>query len=118
MKMDPKVKALWVASLRDGSFKRGKFKLRDLDERFDPAGVLCELAVIAGVIPPAKRYDNPQTMWFGYKYGTNGDSQSTGLPKAVCKWSGLPYRTAYKVSLMSDEGASFAKVADWIEENL
>lgn len=117
--MNADVKTLWVASLRDGSFKKGKFGLRDLDDHYDATGVLCELAVSAGVLGQPKKYDKPDSStFFGYMYGTPGDHHATGLPAAVVKWSGLSYREGYKVALMGDEGMSFSKLADWIEENL
>lgn len=116
--MNPDIKALWVASLRDGSFRRGRFQLRDLDDYFDPIGVLCELAVSAGVLDQPERYDNEGGVFFGYRYGSPGDYHATGLPKAVEEWSSLNYHTAYRVAMLSDNGKTFIQIADWIEENL
>jgi hypothetical protein len=43
MKMNPEIKALWVAALRGGKYKQGKNKLRSSDNEFCCLGVLCNL---------------------------------------------------------------------------
>lgn len=117
--MNSDVKALWVASLKDGSFKQGKFGLRDLDDYYDAQGVLCELAVSAGVIDPPTKHTKPEaSVFFGYIYGPKDNRTATGLPKAVCEWAGIEYRLAYSIGLMGDNGKKFTEIADWIEENL
>lgn len=113
--MDATVKAAWVAALRDGHFRKGKYGLRNLDERYDAQGVLCELAVRAGIIAEPKRYAKPEAEVFeGYTY----DGEAVGLSKKVCEWAGIDYRIGFQIGLMGDEGKSFDKIADWIEENL
>lgn len=118
--MDSKVKALWVCSLRDGSFKQGKSIMRDLDEHYDAVGVLCELAVSAGVIPPAKRYDKASGAqhFFGYQYQDGKHHTATRVPKAVHEWAGIGYWTCNHIQTMNDKGWSFEKIADYIEENI
>lgn len=113
--MTPDAKELWVASLRDGSFVKGKYGLRDLEDRYDATGVLCELAVMNGIIKPAKRYDKPDaSVFFGYTY----DGLATGISKKVEEWSGLSYRLGFNIAMKGDRGMSFDKIADWIEDNL
>lgn len=116
--MNSKVKDLWVCSLRDGSFKKGKFLMRDLDEHYDAVGVLCELAVSAGVIPPAKRYDKEGGQFFGYSYEDGKHTTATRAPKAVCEWAGIGYWTCNRIQTLNDKGWSFEKIADYIEENV
>lgn len=120
MVMEKKVKALWVATLKSGVFTKGKYQLRDIEDCYDATGVLCELAVSAGVIPQPRKYDRKGSEFFGYRYGDpdSNDGHATGLPEAVQAWSGVDYRTGYKVAMMGDKGKSFDKIAEWIEENL
>lgn len=117
--MNKKVKALWVASLRDGSFKKGKYQLRDLEDCYDASGVLCELAVSAGIIDAPKRYDKPDAqVFFGYQYGDpkTDKNRATGIPEAVQKWADISYRTAYRIAMMGDSGKTFNQIADYIEK--
>lgn len=118
--MNSDVKAKWVDALRSGFYKQGKYKLRDLGDYYDATGVLCDLAVSAGVIASPTRYDAEDGIFFGYTYGdlTQSDAFSTGLPRAVREWAGIEYRLAYRIALMGDEGKNFNQLADWIEENL
>jgi hypothetical protein len=116
------IKAEWVAALRSGFYKQGKYQLREQGEFYDPCGVLCELAVNAGVLDPArftpKRDDDPERSWSGYQYGTTGDNGGTGLPKAVQEWAGLAYYQGYRISIMGDKGKKFDEIADYIEKEL
>jgi hypothetical protein len=119
--MDSKVKTSWVDALRSGHYKKCQYQLKDLDGYYDATGVLCDLAVQAGVIPaPVKQDDPDKHVFFGYVYGdgTTKGRMAAGLPAPVCEWSGLEYRTGYKVAMMGDKGMSFNKLADWIEENI
>lgn len=117
-KMNPKVKALWVASLRDGSFEQGKYALRELGDLYDPCGVLCELAVSAGILAPATEYskDNGAEVFFGYTYGEDSQKSATILPEPVGKWAGISTHIGYRLSLMGDNGKSFDEIATYIEE--
>lgn len=117
--MKKTVKTLWVEALRSGNYKKCQYQLRDLDDRYDATGVLCELAVENGIIPtPVKQDDPDEHTFFGYVYGPKTNRKATGLPDAVVQWSGLEYRVGYKVAMMGDKGMSFNKLADWIEANL
>lgn len=120
--MNEIVKAAWIADLRSGYYKKGKYQLREQGDFFDATGVLCEQAVREGIIAEPiftpKRAEDAERSWSGYRYGDTGDSLGTGLPKQVVEWSGVSYRTGYKISMMGDKGMSFNKIATWIEENL
>lgn len=117
--MDKQVKQKWLAALRSGEYKQGKYRLRETDVLWDATGVLCDLAERQGVIGPPQYLDDAQGVFTGYRYG---DKQSgwhaTGLPEAVIKWSGVSYSRGYKVAMMGDYGKNFNQLADWIEENL
>lgn len=126
-KMDPKIKAAWVQALRSGDYQQTFGQLQrvaNADESrplgFCCLGVLCELAVAAGVI---NRYGNPYSS--GVEYGMEYTRSSGGLVSAVTKWANLNST----VVIIDGEGRSlasindgrdftFAQIADLIEEQL
>ena len=117
--MDKKVKARWTDALRSGFYRKGTYQLRDLDDHYDPLGVLCELAVLDGVLSPPQKLDGSNAqVFYGYRYGSEGDWTATGLPTAVQEWSGLDYHLGYRVGCLSDGGKTFVEIADWIDSNL
>jgi hypothetical protein len=99
--MNPKVREAWVRALRSGQYPQGTNYLHvaaddpnDRWEGFCCLGVLCELAVQAGVIPPARHMVTPtgRRVWeYGVPGGEDGDGAShTSLPWAVSEWAGIP----------------------------
>lgn len=102
----------WCEALRSGNYKRGLYQFRDLDDRYDPIGVLCELAAQAGVCTAEKRDKPKATHFFGWLY----DGEATRLPKSVGEWSGLEYWAANHIAHRSDHGRKFEETADYIEE--
>lgn len=100
----------WVKALRSGEYTQGKTYLRSADDKFCCIGVLCDLAVEAGIIPaPTEKSE------YAYIFG--------GLctpPKEVKNWAGLAsYDAAYgNESLTRDNdvrGKTFTEIADIIE---
>jgi hypothetical protein len=94
-KLDPEVKAAWVAALRSGDYTQGREYLRSSDDTFCCLGVLCELAVDAGVTRRRK---------FGaWQYGGMTDALGfeegffAGYPPAsVRRWAGFPRRADFE----------------------
>lgn len=77
--MTPKeVRQKWTAALRSGDYVQGKRFLHKKDE-FCCLGVLCELAVKEGVIPPPVQEEDY------YLY----DGRTGRLPWPVRDWAGL-----------------------------
>lgn len=129
-RMDPAVKAKWVAALRSGAYKQGKNFLRQRKPHqraeYCCLGVLCEIAAGEGVISSAKR--NLDAMEFNaYSYGP--ESYSLVPPPEVTRWARLPngvpnpsvpYKDAKRsMSFLNDrEGLDFNQIADIIEEQL
>lgn len=118
--MDAKVKQEWIDALVSGFYKQGKYQLREQGDFYDPCGVLCELAVNAGIIEPASftpksKHSLPDRSWSGYKYGSDG---VTGLPAAVQEWAGVPYYIGMRISRMGDLGKNFEFIAQHIKEHL
>jgi hypothetical protein len=85
--MDINIKADWLKALRSGSYRQGKGSLKFKDDagfKHCCLGVLCELAVQAGVIPASKPrhpIDTPRIHQFAGKRDV--------LPMAVVEWAGL-----------------------------
>ena len=109
--MNADVKAKWVAALSSGDYKQGYEQLRTLDDKYCCLGVLAELAVKEGIIPPACKVDGD--FFSGYKY----DGDVAVLPKMVSIWAG--YIPSIKLMNMNDHKHNkFVTIAKWIEENL
>jgi len=114
-RMDPKIKAQWVAALRSGEYKQGKGVLRKGNE-LCCLGVLCEVAILSGIELKVHHKN-------GY---TQYDGHGSGLPGTVREWAGLddgqPYTSRMdddgfpmRISHVNDGGASFEQIADLIE---
>lgn len=126
--MDQRVKNLWVNALRSGDFEQGQGNLRK-DGKFCCLGVLCELAVNEGIIPPGQQNTAPG---FGDGYVYGGDMNY--LNPGVIQWAGLDYKNPTvevpdseiatgvegKVGLavVNDAGKDFNFIANLIEEQL
>jgi hypothetical protein len=120
--MKEDVKAKWVEALRSGRFEQGRRALRKMDDTYCCLGVLCELAVEAGVIAPATVASQ-----FGEPYGYLYAEETAGLPQAVQEWSGLHSSLGYlpegfsnssNLAAVNDSGNGFEVIADIIEEAL
>jgi len=81
--VNQEIKAQWVAALRSGEYEQGQGALNS-DGKFCCLGVLCELAVNAGVTTRAYN-DNGETVWASC--GPFLETQI--LPYAVQQWAAL-----------------------------
>ena len=134
--MKPEIKTLWLEALRSGEYKQIGGKLRK-SSGYCCLGVLCELAVVAGVISQSKiRIDENATNF--YEYGPDGRDAS--LPNLVQRWAGLAdspgilfkgvpgkgdtdspvfdIEDMTSLMAMNDSGFTFLEIADVIEEQL
>lgn len=133
-KLNPEVKEKWLTALRSGDFEQGKDALKNKSYTGTPQhcclGVLCEIAVQEGVIPPPT-----QTESDGWFYGVDGDESWSGLPHVVAQWAGLgdpasdmwvdspreddaERKERNSLSGLNDYGYTFEQIADLIEEQL
>lgn len=102
----------WVEALRSGDYEQGKGKLRTLDSKFCCLGVLCDLAVEAGVIPAPTSVGH-----MGFLYG----NRLAVLPEEVQQWAGLRSpsgdHSAGDEGLVEDNdgGLTFLQIAALIE---
>jgi hypothetical protein len=127
--MNPAVRDKWVAALKSGEYEQAKGYLRvtktanpgETAVGFCCLGVLCDIAVKDGVIPPGIE-DHEGAM----AYGENLDEQ--GLPDEVQEWAGLTNSDPrfinpidaegvadYASSWNDDNGKTFEEIAEMIE---
>lgn len=110
--MNPEIKAAWVAALRSGEYKQGRGQLRNTDDEYCCLGVLCDLAVKAGV-----------TEWVfsleSTSYGCGAYEATVVPPPEVREWdehSGLSEKGL--IFANDEEGMTFDQIADLIEADL
>lgn len=99
----------WVAALRSGEFRQGKYQLC-CGEQYCCLGVLCEIAIRNGVDVRISEHDGCK------RY----DSLEYDLSERVMKWAGLASRGGCygDDSLVADNDCynkSFSQIADIIE---
>jgi hypothetical protein len=85
MGMNPEIRAQWIAALRSGEYKQARGMLTERTEDGDKhccLGVLCQLAVEAGVVGEAKV--TPSTPW-----QLSYEGSTSLLPRSVAEWAGL-----------------------------
>ncbi len=109
--MDSEIKAQWVAALRSGEYQQGGGSLHNPENNTHCClGVLCELAVQAGVIA-AKEPQVSISLFAG---------RSASLPPEVVSWASVDSsdpcdHTGRSLSDMNDSDVSFIQIADLIE---
>ncbi len=118
-KMNAAVKGKWLDALRGGKYKQGRYALRNTvfggQDTFCCLGVLCELAVEAGVID-APALDG------GWWYA---GGEAAILPRKVMNWAGLVsqsglYSTKNDEECLAsdnDNGMTFEEIAKIIEKH-
>ena len=121
--MNPDIKKLWVDALRSGEYRQGEGRLRSGADRYCCLGVLTDLGVKAGLGSWA-------TFDGGFVFAPAegpGDVETAGVHRAIAAWAGtvgalgkLPRAVDYATNLagLNDNGATFDKIADVIEEQL
>lgn len=87
--MNPAVKEQWVQALRSGEYEQGAAFLK-ANGKYCCLGVLCDLAVKAGVIEEIEPTDVVGSM-----FGVESDWNGTILPYAVEAWAGLDRSSPY-----------------------
>jgi hypothetical protein len=132
--MKPEIKAQWTMALRSGEYKQGRGHLGqaygDGETRYCCLGVLCDLAVKAGVDVPVETGPRGELIY---------DGEFLVPPKQVQEWAGLVDfnptvkevgrvngETAYVSLAQLNDGArqhrvqphSFEDIAQIIEERL
>lgn len=127
LQMDPEIRAKWTAKLRSDEFEQGVNRLNYIDPKDGRRkncclGVLCELAVDAGVVMTSE-----EGRCIAYGVYAN----ATSLPEEVMEWCGLgsddpilfkrPYADGSGgtpitcAAANDDEHLTFAQIADLID---
>jgi hypothetical protein len=125
-KMDPEVKAKWVAALRSGEYDQAQSGLRvDQSQSGGEIGYCC-----LGVLCELYRREHPGAVWIDT--GRFVPVPETGgrynyAPPEVADWAGIDEDgdarvidrgLTRNVSNLNDAGQSFAQIADLIEAQL
>jgi hypothetical protein len=110
--MNPTIRDQWITALLSGDYPQGKAYLHR-GSKWCCLGVLSDLAVKAGVIPPPVEHDGV------YMYGA--DYYSETLPPEVCEWADINRNGSYGdgdcLSNRNDHGATFEEIAELIREH-
>lgn len=143
-KMDPEIKAEWVAALRSGTYNQGKGKLKAVFDRWsDPEklsgddtelrhcclGVLSELGVGKEGGLDGCRADGSGLSYSFFRKYRDGDNNVAEdaidwgvwdvMPgEVVHKWSGLSPEIDTYLATFNDQGATFEEIAAFIEAEL
>ena len=128
--MNKEIADKWVKELRSGKWTQGYQRLavkNDLGEMsYCCLGVLCEMAVEAGIVTRKKERVNApdEAEVYGYSYG----GQFSILPDVVQEWAGMRWpagdvdnqdgSTAFSLASLNDSGKTFEEIADVIEKNV
>lgn len=133
-KMNPRIKKLWIDTLKSDTIKQGKKRLCVFDKQtneyqFCCLGVLCEIYNSEMKRLHKKQLDITSDL---YEKDDNGENkilfsyneECAILPKEVEKWSGLPdgYATYgfglhnQSLTYQNDNGASFKEIAKIIKK--
>lgn len=126
VRMNPEIKARWVAWLRENRGRQGRGVLRrgtGADARFCCLGGLCEIAVADGVIEARIPYNSSICI-----YGDTVDISDIKLPRTVMEWAGLAENDPYvlpkaysrlTLGYLNDQlRFNFNQIADIIDEQL
>lgn len=120
VKMDPEVKAEWLAALRSGNYRQGRGYLRrnlgDGNEGFCCLGIVCDLYAKAN--PEEGKWEISSGR-HGSMFYAGADNAATDLPNEVQDWAKLRSDSVRSyLARQNDGGYSFLDIANWIEENL
>lgn len=114
--MDQGFKAKWCEALRSDEFPQGMWSLRDDQGRYCCLGVGTEIL----------RRENPSIgHWEPWPGNTQrdefvqpGGGEGFYMPYNLLEEIGLQQSQAYRLAQMNDSGASFAMIADVIEQEM
>lgn len=125
MKMNPEIKAKWVADLTSGQYQQGKYYLRSKDDHYCCLGVLCDqYSKATGT--PWEPFESEEVTG-GKKFFVLGEG--TALPDAVAQWAGLEHGGDVGIKIgdcanrdslasLNDQGVLFSAIAELIKGQL
>lgn len=118
--MNRELRDRWVAALRSGDYKQGKYFLKQTDFKDNVShcclGVLCE---VFGAHQETVASDRTSIKTVTY-FGTNkkADNSVCVLVPSLLGALGLPVYVAGPLSIKNDTGKTFDEIADAIERML
>lgn len=133
MSMNPRVRELWLAALRSGTYLQGQSKLAWVEPngqvRHCCLGVLCEVARLDGVPLTVTEHEGGVTLPANYR---RYDGADNFLPEVVQVWAGFDKHDLIlagdvlvdgrddgtTLSSLNDAGSTFDEIADLVEEQL
>ena len=83
MPMKAEIKAQWIKALRSGKYKQGRGALRKTDNTYCCLGVLCDLAIKAGL--------EVEVEAVGTANYYNFDGECSYLPTVIADWAGIDF---------------------------
>ena len=114
--MDETVKAVWLAALRSGKYRRVEGSLRERmhgKTKYCCLGGLCDLGEKKNWVELGSSFG--ETL---YKYGNYPTSDGSFPPKFILRKSGISKANSRLLASMNDDGATFKQIVRWIEECL
>ena len=115
--LKPDIKKRWLVALRSKLYRQGRFALKSKSKRqryfrYCCLGVLCELHA-----------EETIRLWQTVAYPDAEGAQKyissdIELGYTTLKWASLGKDQQQELAQMNDSGDSFAKIANYIEENL
>lgn len=129
LRMNPVIRDAWVAALESGDYVQGRNQLvstYDGEAKHCCLGVLCELAVQAGVV----HIDLQLEKFFSVLPDGNFAHYGSTLPEVVARWAGLwtedpsvtiPYTNEVRRTLSNcndSVGLNFTEIAEAIRTSL
>lgn len=112
--MDLDFKKKLLEALRSGKHRQTRGVLHRYQGGYCCLGIVCETLGLKWEGTESITLDSGVVQAWKIKDTTN----SRMLPKDVRNKAGLSHDHAEELANMNDNGVSFAKIADWIEENL
>lgn len=120
--MNNEIKKEWVTALRSGNYKQGKSHLRNLDDSYCCAGVLCDILVRKGSGEWKRDSSESYYTYEGSGYSLTGEVlekvEILGMKQdLMCDMNGS--RGRHSIYYMNDNlDLNFSEIADIIEEQL
>lgn len=105
--MNAEIKQAWLAAVKSGKYEFIVGRLKEEEGKYCPLGVLAELAVEAGVIPPPVKENGQWYYWAG------DERMFATLLGSVLNWAGLSRDAASRVWRINDD-PSFDRTKDAI----
>ena len=109
------VRKQWVEALRSGKYKQSTTCLKS-KKGYCCLGVLCELAVEAGIVEPTLERDG-QASYNGYTHFLPPEVKNWVRLKERCGCKTRDERDATALWCLNDAGKTFTEIADIIESD-